>query len=196
MPSRRTSDKHHLASHRKERNLLDISRRRIDPNRIQGFVLGHSRKLVALQYVADLELDGLMILRVADITTVRCRQTDKFQKSLLQQEGLLDQVPFESEFDLGDWRSVISQLANEHTLMILECEARKEKDFVIGRVLKRTADEVHVHCFSGAANWDAEPTRLKFSDITSCQVANNYLNVYQRYFERHGFPDASQPEAD
>jgi hypothetical protein len=173
-----------FASHQKKRNLISISRKQIDPNSIQAFVLGHSRELVALQYVYDFNLDGLRVIRAADVTDVRCMATDKFQKRVLMQEGLVQRVPFESVLDLSDWRSVISQLAKEHALMILECEAAKEKDFVIGRVLKTTADEVHIRHFSGTANWEKRPTRLKLSDITSCQVGNNYLNVYQRHFER------------
>jgi hypothetical protein len=125
-----------------------------------------------------------MVLRVADITEVRCTATDKFQKDLLSQEGLAQKVPFAFTLDLSGWGAVISQLAKEHALMILECEDRKRKKFVIGRVLKTTPREVHIHHFSGTANWAQQPTRLKFSDITSCQVDTNYLNVYQRHFER------------
>lgn len=173
-----------FARHHKERNLISIARGKIDPNSIQGFVVGYSRDLVAIQYVYDFNLDGLMVLRVSDITEVRCTATDKFQKSLLSQEQLLERVPFESVLQLSDWRSIISQFAKEHPLMILECEAMKEKVFVIGRVLKSTADEIHIRHFSGAANWERHPRRLKIADISSCQVGTNYLNVYQRHFER------------
>jgi hypothetical protein len=175
---------HLFAQHQKKRNLVSVRRSEIDDNAIQGFVLASSEHLVVLQYVYDFNLDGLMVLRVADITEVRCTATDKFQKGLLVQEGLEQKVPFASTFDLRDWRSVISQLSKTHELMILECEAGEENDFVIGRVLKTTTTAVQMQHFSGAANWAESPTRLKFKDITSCQVGTNYVNVYQRYFER------------
>lgn len=68
--------------------------------------------------------------------------------------------------------------------MILECEARKDKVFAIGCVLKTGAAEVEIRQFSGAANWAGKPTLLKCKDVTSCQVGTNYINVYRRHFER------------
>jgi hypothetical protein len=175
---------HQLAKHQKSRNLVSIHRSEIDDNSIQGFILASSEELVVLQYVYDFNLDGLMVLRVADITEVRHSTTDKFQKGLLEQEGLMQRVPFGADFDLRNWKSVIAQLSKEYPLMILECEALEETDFAIGRVLKTTQASVQFQYFSGAANWAEEAETLKFKDITCCQVGTNYVNVYQRHFER------------
>ena len=175
---------HQLAKHQKQRNLVSIRRGEIDGCSIQGFVLGLSENLVLLQYVYDFHLDGLMLLRTADITEVRHTKTAQLQKKLLKQEGLLERVPLEITLDLSDWKSAISQLSAEHGLMIIECEAQDEPDFFIGRVTKTTKLGVQGHYFSGAANWEDEPSKLKFKDITCCQVATNYINFYKRYFER------------
>jgi hypothetical protein len=174
-----------LAKHHKNRDLVSIYRDAIDDHSIQGFVLAHSEELVVLQYVYDFNLDGLMVLRLEDISEVRCSATDKFQKGLLNYEGLLKKVHFSSDFDLRSWRSVILQLSKEYPLIILECEAKEEKDFFIGKVIKTTAAAVEANYFSGAANWGEYPEKLKFKEITSCQVGTNYLNVYQRHFERN-----------
>jgi hypothetical protein len=170
--------------HQKRRDLVSIRRDEIDEHPIQGFVLASSEDLVVLQYVYDFNLDGLMVLRVADITEVRHSATDKFQKGLLEQERLMTRIPFGADFDLRNWKSVIAQLSKEYGLMILECEALEEKDFAIGRVLKATQTGVRFQYFSGAANWAEKPDILKFKDITCCQVGTNYVNVYQRHFER------------
>jgi len=176
---------HQLAQHQKKHNLVSVHRDDIDDNAIQGFVLASSEELVVLQYVYDFNLDGLMVLRVADITEVRCSATDKFQKTLLEREGLLKKVPFGATFDLQTWGSVLSQFAKEYPLMILECEAGEEKDFLIGRVLKTTATGVQIQHFSGAANWAESPEKLNFKNITCCQVGTNYVNFYQRHFTRN-----------
>jgi hypothetical protein len=70
--------------------------------------------------------------------------------------------------------------------MILECEAGEEKEFVIGRIVDTTTTAVQVRHFSGVATWSRTAVKLKFIDITSCQVGTNYINVYQRYFARKG----------
>jgi hypothetical protein len=165
--------------------LVSICRDDIDPNSIQGFVLGYSRDLVLIQYVYDFHLDGLMVLRTADITHIGCNATGELQKQLLIDEQLFEKVPFGTAFDLRSWRSIITQLSQQHRLIILEGENADPPQFLIGTVEKITTQSVWLNYFSGAGNWDDELAKLPFTEITSCQVATNYLNVYERYFDRH-----------
>ena len=148
-------------------------------------MLAFSETLVVLQYVYDFQLDGLMVLRTADITGVESTKTDQFQRDLLDHEGLLEHVPFGAPFDLHDWRSVIRQFARGHDFMIVECETSEEPDFLIGRALEMDDDTVCFAYFSGIGVWAAAPDEIEFSDITSCQVDTTYLNFYRRHFERH-----------
>ena len=173
-----------FAKHQKQRNLVSIRRDEIDERSIQGFILDSSEELIALQYVDDFQLDGMMFLRVEDITEVKNSKTSKFQKALLKSEGLLEKVPFGVTFALSDWKSLIAQLSMEYEFMIIEREALEEPDFFIGVILKVTKGGVQGRYFSGAANWAESPEKLKFRDITSCQVRTNYINVYQRHFQK------------
>jgi len=175
---------HDFAAHQNQRSLISITRKGIDDQSIQGFVIAASDELVLLQYVYDFRLDGLMVLAVSDITEVRRTATDRFQQTLLAAEGLLEQVPFGLSINLKNWRSAISDLASRYSLLILECERLEEPDFAIGRVLKVARDDVRLEYFSGAANWDETPVRLRYKEITSCQAGTNYINVYQRHFAR------------
>ncbi|MDQ1834907.1 hypothetical protein [Massilia scottii] len=175
---------YHLARHQQERNLVSIHRHDIDTQSMQGFILGASDELVLLQYVVDFNLDGLMILRIADLTAVECTATDKFQRDLLTHEGLMQLVPFDSMLDLRNWDTLLAQLAAMYPLMILECEKLDEPDFVIGRLNQITRENVEFDWFSGTGRWDDDLATLALEDITSCQVETNYIKFYQRYFER------------
>ncbi|AEG92491.1 hypothetical protein [Ramlibacter tataouinensis] len=168
-----------------DRSLISLRRAGVDENKIQGFVLGSSDRLVLLQYVYDFNLDGLMVLRTEDISEVTRSKTDAFQERLLADEGLLSRVPFDYSVDLSSWGSVIAGLSGLHPLLILECELMEEPDFIVGRVLEIGANDVTVRYFTGAANWLEEPVKVRYDDITSCQVNTNYVNIYQRYFERN-----------
>lgn len=167
-----------------QRALISILRNNIDPNSIQGFILASSEQLVVLQYVYDFHLDGLMVLSKAEITEIRSTPTDKFQQKLLANDDLLKTVPFETNFDLQNWRTIIKQFAKAYPLLILECERGGEPDFIIGRIEKTTSVAVYIRYFTGTGRWLDEPVRVKYSDITSCQVGSNYLKVYERYFDR------------
>jgi len=166
-------------------HMVSIHRKGIDANKIQGFVLASSEELVVLQYVYDFNLDGLMVLSRSDISEIRETKTDKFQARLLKHEGLLENVPFARPFEVQSWRSIVKQLSRNYPLLILECERGSEPAFVIGRLLKTTSAAAYVQHFTGIGRWLEEPVRVAYKDITSLQVGSNYLNVYQRHFERN-----------
>jgi hypothetical protein len=177
---------HNLAQHQKDRSLVSIFRDLIDGQSTEGYILTASDKLVVLQYVYDFHLDGIKVLRMADISDVECSDTNEFQKELLINEGLEQQVPFDAAIDAKDWASVLTQFSATYPILIVECEDSDENSFVIGRVLKIHADSVELLGFAGNGTWDEEAIALRFEDITSCQVGSNYLNVYQRYFAGRG----------
>jgi len=173
-----------LARHQRQRDLVTVRRDDIDDNGIQGYVLAMSDQLVALQHVYDFRLEGLMILRLADLTDVECSATSRFQNDLLVREGLAQAVPFDKRFDLGSWPEAIGQLAREFSLLIIECEALHEPAFAIGRVHGVSGEAVELDYFNGVGQWEDERVEIEFADISSCQVDTNYLNVYRRHFER------------
>ena len=173
-----------LSSYQKEHQLVSIRRADVDSNAIRAFILGVSERLALLQYVYDFKLDGLLVVRREDISDVQRTATDKFQQSLLAEEGVDREVPFGLQLPLGDWRSVVTHLGGQYPLMILESELGPAPQFVIGRLLKATETRVEVQSFTGAGRWSANPVRLKYAHLTSLQVNTNYANVYQRHFER------------
>ncbi len=173
-----------LAQHQHERALVTVRRDDFDEAAIQGFVLSLAPTLVVLQYVSDFHLDGLMVLRIGDITDVNCSRTDRFQRELLEREGFVSQVPFGKSFELADWHAAIGQLARDFPLMILECEALDDPDFVLGRVHAASPQGVEFEHFSGAANWETALAEIDWTDITCCRVDSHYINFYRRHFER------------
>lgn len=185
-----------LAKHMRQRDLVSIRRDAIDDHPLQAFVLDVSDRLVALQYVCDFRLDGLMFLRVEDITSVKCSATDTFQKGLLEHEGVLECVPFGAGFELKSWSALLAQLVGTFPILILEREFVPAEPLFIGSILKVRKSGVLGRYFSGAANWATRPERLKFKDITCCQVETNYIEFYRRHFARTAEPLPSIPDVD
>lgn len=125
-----------------------------------------------------------MVLRTADITDIQCGATNELQTQLLAAEELVQQIPFGSHFDLRDWKSILTQLPQQHGILILEEELSDDQVFLIGKVQKITSKSARILYFSGAGNWDEKPSKLALAKITACQVDTNYINVYQRHFDR------------
>ena len=166
------------------RSLVSIKRDRIDNLKIQGFVLAYSDSLVLIQYVYDFILDGLMVLRLADISEMSSTKTDIFQNELLKHEGLYDKIDFDADYDVSSWPTVFKTLGEKFKYVIVEDEREEDPVFLLGLFEKIDQNSVYLTCFSGAANWDSEFAAMDFKDISSFQVNNNYINVYKRHFER------------
>ena len=167
------------------RELVSIKRERIDRNKIQGFVLDESKDLILIQYVYDFNLDGLMVLRKDDITSLETTDTDKFQTSLLKDENLIEKINFEHNYVLESWQSFIHSAMKNHEYFIVEEEEYEEPEFNIGRILNLEEKEFTLRYFTGVARWIEEPVIIKYSDVTCIQIETNYLNFYQKYFNKN-----------
>jgi hypothetical protein len=172
-----------LLDHVKKKSLVSVRRGDIDGYGIQGFVVGVSETLMALEYVYDFQLDGIMVLRRSDITEVRRTATDEFLQVLMKRDGIEPgfQMPF--PVLLNNWKTAIEQLSALHPLMILERELGPSPEFAIGRLLKATTLQVEFQTFSGTGRWATKPDRLKYAQLTCLQVNTRYLGSYQRHFE-------------
>lgn len=169
---------------KESRALITIKRKKIDGNKIQGFLLDFSDELILIQYVYDFNFDGLMALRVSDITSIESTKTDVFQTKLLEGEGILSKTKFEVGYNVKNWVTLINGLSSDFRFLILEDENPEYPLFFLGEISKANEDCVSMRCFSGAGNWDDELSEISFEDISSLQVGNNYAQVYERYFSK------------
>jgi len=173
-----------LATCLRVKSLISVRRRDLDDYGIQGFLVGVSDTLLALEYVNDFQIDGLMILRRSDITEVRRTGTDDFQERLLKREGIRPGHQFSTPLELNSWQTIIDQLLQQHPLLILERELGPSPEFLIGKPIRVTGAQVEVQSFSGTGKWADKPVRLKYAHLSCLQANTRYLDFYQRHFER------------
>lgn len=172
-----------LAQLKSSRDLVSIKRERFNDLIIQGIVLEYSSDLVLLQYVYDFNLDGLMVLRLSDITSMVSDSTDIVQTNILKDEGLYSEIDFTKHYAVADWYAVFSTIGREYGFCIVEDESPDYPVFMLGELRKVENERVTVLGFSGAASWDDGASEIAFKDISSFQVGNNYLNVYERHLK-------------
>jgi len=171
-----------IANLKNQKCLISIRREKIDDARIQGFVLGFSEDLILIHYVSDFRLDGLMILRVNDISEIGSDKTDQLQTEILKANGICSQVNFDREYNFSDWHSIFSTLASEFPLITIEDEG-EYPILMIGKLRSVGKESVKIHEFTGAARWLDDISEMYFEDISSFQASNHYANVYQQYFK-------------
>jgi hypothetical protein len=173
-----------LKKSQRKKSAVSIRRKRIDAHAIEAYVLGVSDQLVALQYQYDFHLDGLMILRIADITEVSSNATGRFQQDLMQAEGMLDAIPFEAQLNLQSWQNIIEQFSAFSELMIVESEKPNSEDFILGQFLGISRQSAFFKYLTGTGRWLDEPASIRLRDITCCQVETNYANFYLIHLDR------------
>ncbi|MBL8264627.1 MAG: hypothetical protein JNM58_19605 [Xanthomonadaceae bacterium] len=174
------------STHLRGRKLVSVRRQDIDDYGVQGFLVGLSEALLALEHVYDFQVDGILVLRRSDITEVKCTATDAFQESLMKREGIVPGSQAPSPLALETWRALIEQLAGSHPFLALEQELGPEPQLSIGRVVSVEAQHVEFQCFSGTGKWQSKPDRIKYAHLTSAQANTRYL----RFYQRHLLPEA------
>jgi len=164
------------------RSLVSIERKKIDSRSLQAIPIRYSPKLLLVQYVHDFHLDGQLILRRKDITSITCGATNHFQHGLLHDHGLIAEIDFDFVAELASFSALLNSQP-EHSIVILENEGLDDSQFWIGRYVDSDKGNVRLHEFSGAANWNEELTRIDQHDITCCQLNTNYIQYYAGYFQ-------------
>jgi len=165
------------------RELIAISRSKLESNKVQGFPLAYSEKLLLFRYVYDFHMEGLWLVQRSDITDSYCRKTDRFQRKLLEAENKLKRGVFRSNYSVDSFSTFLQGLGS-NKIAIIENESPKSGRFYIGRIVAVGKRYVTMQEFSGAGNWDRQHTEIDLNDVTSCQIDTNYINFYARHFTR------------
>lgn len=178
-----------------DRSLVSIRRDNIDSNAIQAVPLLFSRDLLLVQYIYDFRLDGYLIFRRQDITSLDSNATDVFQKQLLLDAGLFQQIDRSFRVPLASFSDLLSSLSDP-SIVILEREALDGSDFWIGQHIESTKRFIRLREFTGAGNWLEQPTRITLSKVTCCQLQTNYIQFYADYFTRRQTKSMAEQNAE
>ena len=166
-----------------DRALISVRRKQVNGRYIQAFPLAVSQRLVLLQYVYDFHIDGLTLLRLRDISDWKIGGTNIFQRRLLQEEGILDQVQFDFSAPIESFPDFLRSLP-PNELVIIESERTDPPEMHIGTVSSADSRTVAINYITGIARREDTPRQMSVRDITSCQIRTNYISFYQRHFDR------------
>lgn len=168
-----------------DHNQIHISRNIIDPHPIDCIPLLSGTNLLLIQYLYDFSLDGYMIIRKKDVSSIRIDENEKFCDFILREEGIIDRVNVPLSIGLESWKDIFTQLKAQKKNIIIECENIKNGAFYIGKIVDISNNSVTVHCFNGIGEWDLETTKIFFRNITSVSFDKRYINIISKYLKPH-----------
>lgn len=177
-------DDKQLRLHIQARDLLSLRRKAIDQQRsVQGVLISFSDHLLLFQHIHDFHLDGHLVVRRKDVTKLSCRDTDRFQRGLLETEGLFNQIDFGFHAPIQSYESFLASRP-EDEVVIVEDELSDPQTFLIGTLSHVERGAVYINHFSGTGRRLELPEQISPDRITSCQIGTNYTKFYERHFSR------------
>lgn len=162
---------------------IKIRRSKIDPDDLNVIPLAIGQNLVLFQDLYDFDLDGYVIIRIKDITSVIITKSQQFSQFILKEEGILDQIRKPSINSVDNWENVLTELSNFGKNIIVECEGMETSKFFIGKITAIDKKSLCLLYFNGAGEWDEEPTEILLKDITSISFDSRYINVISKYLK-------------
>lgn len=166
-----------------KQHLARFTRASVAPEHDHGFVLGVSPSLVLYENEEDFLLNGYRVIRVGDLTAVRCGRYDRYCERMMRGEGVSPGDGLAHTPDLASWRTLLAGLKRSGILVIVECETGDpvEDAFYIGRIERVDRSSVALRHFDALGWWDDEPTRIAFDAITRVRFGERYIEVFAKY---------------
>lgn len=163
------------------RALVTVQRNLENVENVEGFVLAVGKELALLHIVDDFHLDGYRILPRSQVGRARHSALERYRAAILRAEKVLGRVGLEGAVDLADWNAAFKSLRSRGDNVIVEDERADSEQFVIGRIERVNKKSAAVRGFDALGRWDAEPTRVKYEDVTSVTFGSEYVETFTKY---------------
>jgi len=154
------------------RDLIDWS--------LRGFVVSVSDQWIAVQGLEDtIYLDGLELIRVEDITSVKKDENAPYIHRALASLGrpvLRVDIP-----QGADTRDVIELAAAQAPLIGVHSEHWDEEPLWIGRLERLGKKRFDLLFVDAGGEWDDVPDRWRYKDITRVTFGTRYIDGLERF---------------
>jgi hypothetical protein len=145
----------------------------------RGFVLSLSEGWVALQVLADgVYVDGVVLLRVQDISAVRDVHSDYVARAL---EGL-EQSPASFAIPAGsDARELVILAAELHPLSAFALADDGDEALMVGRLVKAGRRRARHRFLDADGTWADADDRWRYDEIVSIYIGGRYIDALARF---------------
>lgn len=150
---------------------------------MSGYVISCSESLCMLHAFHDFAPDGYAVIRLNDVTQVRCGDREKQWDHMLAEEGLLEGLRNPPSIDLTSMQKVVASAHQHLGRMILECEDQEEpiQDFYIGKAIDLTEHAVLFHDFDAMGQWNSAASEVEYREITMVELETPYIQIFWRH---------------
>lgn len=154
--------------------LVSVRRWIPDADRLEGFVVGISRKWVALQRVSDrIEFDGWNLIRMKDIQAVSIDPDPEcFEVKALKARSLWP--PSAPELSLDDVGRAVESAASATAMVSVFDEFSRPDVCWIGDVTSLDDSKLHLREVNTRGGWARKPRTFDPADVTRIDFGGGY----------------------
>jgi len=143
-----------------------------------------SKDFLLIQNEEEFWLNGYSIIRKERFDSIRLSKTEKYQRKVLDKEGILkSDYGLKRKINLQSWKTIFRDLKQKDYFAIVECEDLKEPTFTIGEILKTSDKLVGIRYFTPKGIIDKKPTKIKYKEITLVKFDDRYSTMYRKYLK-------------
>jgi hypothetical protein len=153
-----------------------IKTTRRDGDEVRGFVVAVGRKWIVLRHTGALDLDGLVALRISDLTSFEpdTRYDDVVLRSLNSRNITLPEPIVGMQLD--STADAVESMSKLGKLIAVHPDRRWPGTCHLGRLsgVDRAAKKLRLLEVDPGADWDSEPTTWRLQDIRRIDVGDAY----------------------
>lgn len=163
-----------------EGRITTVERAALEVDMTDGLVVALTDDWVVLHEIIDgVHLDGLVALRLRDVSRVLFRDDDAYHRRALAGLGA-EVATYEVEADV-DARGLLARAQAEGRLVNVLLEVLQDEPMTLGRLLELRRKRFVIHYLGRDGEWAREPERWRYRDVTRIEVGGRYLEALERF---------------
>lgn len=163
-----------------ERRVTSVWRDACEITTTDGLVVSLTDDWVVLHETVDgVHLDGLVALRLRDVSRVLFRDDDAYHRRALAALGA-EVATYEVEPDV-DVRGLLARAQADDRLVAVHLEVLRSEPMTLGRLLDLRRKRFVIHYIGRDGEWAREPERWRYRDVTRIEVGGRYLEALERF---------------
>jgi hypothetical protein len=170
MPERRTL--HRIDKAAGDGGLVRV-RRKKGWDRLDGWIVAHSRKWLLMAVELDAGFNGHTLIRPSDIGSIQEGPSAKFVQQSLAAEGHWP-LPRLAGIDLTSTQTVLTSLSQIAPLVSIHYEQDHPDECLIGLPRDFRRRKFRLRTVNPTAEWDADDSTLRYRSVSRIDVGGAY----------------------
>lgn len=165
----------------KKRRYTAIEREGKDMDRVQGYIVGSSRRLVLIHQINAGPLDGYAVIRRRDIIKALHGRAEQFMHHVYLAEGYAEQVQKPKKINLMNYQVLFTWLKEQGFFAIVHGEEDDVDGYVLGKIIRVVSTHVTMRHVDDTGRFETALVDVPYDEITKVEFDAGYPNMIQKY---------------